>query len=264
VRLVSLNVLHGRKLEGPGMDERRYVDAIAQLDADVIGIQEVDRYQPRSGSSDQALLAAKAVGAKAVRFEPALVGTPGRRWRPATPQDGEDPSDGVPMYGVALASRYPVLAWHRLALPPAPGRWPVLAPGARLPILIPDEPRVALAAVLGVPGGVMTVATTHLSFAPGWNTWQLRRTIRFLRALPAPRILLGDLNMPASAVRYASGWTSLARVATYPSSAPRIQLDHVLGHGGIPDVVSRAAVPLAISDHRALVVDLADRTDALR
>jgi endonuclease/exonuclease/phosphatase (EEP) superfamily protein YafD len=37
-----------------------------------------------------------------------------------------------------------------------------------------------------------------------------------------------------------------------------VQLDHVLSHGdGLPAVVDVRSLPMALSDHRALVVDLA-------
>jgi endonuclease/exonuclease/phosphatase family metal-dependent hydrolase len=126
-------------------------------------------------------------------------------------------------------------------------------------ILLDDEPRVVLAAVLDSPVGELTVATTHLSFVPGWNARQLRLAISGLRKLPAPRILLGDLNMPAWAIGAVSPWRSLARISTYPVDAPRIQFDHVLADpaNGLPPVAGVEAPMLPLSDHRALVVTLA-------
>jgi endonuclease/exonuclease/phosphatase family metal-dependent hydrolase len=106
--------------------------------------------------------------------------------------------------------------------------------------------------------GPMTVATTHLSFVPGWNLWQLRAVVRALRRLPAPRLLLGDLNLPCGLAALGSGWRVLARRPTFPSPLPRLQLDHVLldpqGGGPVPPVraVDTPAVP--VSDHRPLVV----------
>ncbi len=130
-------------------------------------------------------------------------------------------------------------------------------------LLLKDEPRVLLAAVLDTPSGPLTVASTHLSFVPGWNIRQLRTAVRALRRLPAPRILLGDLNLPAGPARLVSGWRPLARLATYPSAGPRAQLDHVLldpSGGDRLGPVERAETPtVAVSDHRPLVVQLADR-----
>lgn len=95
---------------------------------------------------------------------------------------------------------------------------------------------------------------------PGWNIWQLRRVVRVLRTLPAPRILLGDLNLPAGPAAALTRWQPLARRPTYPAGQPRVQLDHILAdrHGldRLP-AVTAVHTPLAtISDHRPLVVDL--------
>jgi endonuclease/exonuclease/phosphatase family metal-dependent hydrolase len=261
MRLATFNLLHGRSLTDGAVAPARLRSAVASLDVDVLAIQEVDRDQPRSGCLDLTAEVAGALGATDHRFAPAVIGTPGASWRAATAQD-----DGrQPAYGVGLASRWPVRSWHVLRLPASGLRSPVLLPGRRTRvILLDDEPRVVLAAVVESPVGPLTVATTHLSFVPGWNARQLRLAVAGLRALPAPRLLLGDLNMPAWAVTLVSPWRSLARLSTYPSNAPRIQFDHVLAdpHGPVPPVVGVEATPLPLSDHRALVVTLS--TSSLR
>jgi endonuclease/exonuclease/phosphatase family metal-dependent hydrolase len=255
VRVATFNVLHGRSLTDGLVDLPRLRDAVCALDADVLGLQEVDRGQPRSGGHDLVAEAAAATGGEG-RFAPAVVGTPGERWRPA--RDDDDRSDR-PAYGIGLVSRLPVRRWAVTRLPSAPVRSPVLVPGsARRVIWLRDEPRVLLAAVLETPAGALTVATTHLSFVPGWNGLQLRRAARALRRLPAPRLLLGDLNLPGPLPRWLTGWRALAAVPTYPVDEPRVQLDHVLGHGdGLPAVTATRSLPMPLSDHRALVVDLA-------
>ena len=119
-----------------------------------------------------------------------------------------------------------------------------------------DEPRAAVAAVLAEPR--MTLACAHLSFVPGRNAVQLRRLTRWLRTLPGPRILLGDLNLPGGLPARLTGWTPLVVAATFPSQAPRLQLDHVLADG-LPDgatVTDAGAVRLPISDHQAAVATL--------
>jgi len=258
VRLATFNLLHGMSLSDGKVHAGRFADAVAALDADVLGLQEVDRGQPRSGLLDLTAVAADVLHAPAHFFAAAITGTPGQTWQPwHGPAD-----DDRPQYGIALISRHPVRHWQTTALPAAPVRSPVWVPKAG-PLLLHDEPRVLLAAVLDTPGGPLTVATTHLSFVPGWNVRQLRTAVRALRALPAPRVLLGDLNLPGAVARAATGWRSLARLATYPSARPRAQLDHVLAdrHGGaaLGPVVHACAPAAAISDHRPLVVELGHR-----
>jgi len=254
VRLATFNLLHGRSLSDGTVHAGRVHTAVADLDADVLGLQEVDRAQPRSGLLDLTEIAAEAMGAPAHRFAAAIAGTPGESWQPWRSDD-----DKVhPLYGIALVSRYPVTRWQITALPGAPVRSPVYTgdDGFRL---LKDEPRVLLAAVLETPLGPMTVATTHLSFVPGWNLRQLRHVVRALRALPAPRVLLGDLNLPGALPRWLTGWIPLAQALTFPTEEPRVQLDHVLGHGpGLPPVAAAGAREMALSDHRALIVDLGD------
>jgi endonuclease/exonuclease/phosphatase family metal-dependent hydrolase len=259
VRFATFNLMHGRSVYDGQVDHARLRAAVAALDADVLGMQEVDRDQPRSGGADLAALAAAALGGRAAhRFEPAVIGTPGEAFRTVTATDA---GIGEPHYGVALATRLPVLAWRVTRLPAARMRSPVYAPGRTGGlILLDDEPRVLLAAVVQGPAGPMTVATTHLSFIPGWNVGQLRQVIRALRVLPAPRLLLGDLNIPGRLAAVASGWRMLARRPTYPSSAPRVQFDHILldprGGGALPPVRAVVTPAVTVSDHRPLLVEV--------
>jgi endonuclease/exonuclease/phosphatase family metal-dependent hydrolase len=154
-----------------------------------------------------------------------------------------------------MVSRFPVRRWLIHRLPAAPTRSPVPVGGRVL--LLPDEPRVLLAAVIDAPDGPVTVATTHLSFVPGWNVRQLRRVVRALRALPGPRVLLGDLNLPSAIVRVVTGWRVAGRMPTYPSTTPKIQLDHILVDPAFRAAVGGVRTPVtAVSDHRPLVVDL--------
>lgn len=271
MRLATFNILHGRSLSDGLVDVGRFRDAVRILDADVLGLQEVDRFQPRSNCLDLTAVAAQAMGAPAWRFEPALVGVPGGDWRAATEDDalaaGSSSAaaalaiateERLASYGIGLVSRLPVHEWHVVRLRAAPVRSPVLVPGTRRPVLLDDEPRVGLAAVLAAPGiGLMTVATTHLSFVPGWNGAQLRKLTAALEGLPTPQVLLGDLNLPGALPRWLSGWGPLAATKTYPALAPSVQLDHVLGRGQLPAVRAVEARQLALSDHRALVVDIA-------
>ncbi|GAB1640445.1 endonuclease/exonuclease/phosphatase family protein [Krasilnikovia sp. MM14-A1259] len=257
MRLATFNLLHGRTLSDGTVHAGRLADAVAALHADVLGLQEVDREQPRSGHLDLTAIAADALGAHTHRFAATLTGTPGRHWQPWHP--GTD--DTAPQYGIALISRYRARHWRLIRLPAAPMRSPLWVPGpGGGPVLARDEPRALLAAVLDTPAGPVTVATTHLSFVPGWNLRQLRVAVRALRALPAPRVLLGDLNLPAAPTRALSRWRLLGRAATYPSPAPRIQLDHVLAdpHGAdrLGPVVQVSTPAVAVSDHRPLVVHL--------
>jgi endonuclease/exonuclease/phosphatase family metal-dependent hydrolase len=134
---------------------------------------------------------------------------------------------------------------------------PLMVPGSRGLTHVPDEPRVAVAAVLDSPSGPLTVLTAHLSFMPGWNVSQLRALARWARDFPGPRLLIGDFNLPGTLPRITTRWEQLARAATYPSWSPRVQFDHVLADGvNVSAVRDVQVMRLGISDHCALAVDL--------
>jgi endonuclease/exonuclease/phosphatase family metal-dependent hydrolase len=252
LRLGTFNLLHGLSIRTATADEADLRSAAAALDADVLGLQEVDRGQPRSGKTDQAAVVADELGATWWRFAPALSGTP-LNWTPADPGDASIGSG----YGVALISRLRVLHWDLRTFPAAPISLPLTVAGRRGLTLVPDQPRVALAAVVVGPDGPFTVATAHLSFVPGWNARQLRAVGRWLATMPPPRVLAGDLNLPGRVPAALTGWVDLARAPTYPSWRPRVQWDHILSRGvGTNDVREATAIRLPVSDHNALVVDV--------
>ncbi len=229
------------------------------LDADVLALQEADRYQPRSGYQPQAAAIAAEMGATAWRFEETVAGVPGQPgWAPGRGlvPDG----DRAPGFGVALLSRIPVRRWHVLRLSPGRGRLPVMIPSRPPRVLwLRDEPRAVVAAELESPR--LTVACVHLSFMPARSIRQLGQVRHWLAQLPGPRLLMGDLNLPAGLVsRRMPGWAPLVSLATWPAPRPRLQLDHILQQG-LPDGAQpwprqAQAVRMPISDHCALGTEL--------
>ena len=160
----------------------RLVDAIRQLDPDILALQEVDLDQPRSGMSDLTAVAAVAMDAESHRFVAAISGTPGATWMAATGRE----QPGTAAYGIALLSRYPVEDWQVVRLPRIPMKFPMYLRGPNRVQVVNEEPRAAVIARLETPVGPLTVANTHLSFVPGWNRRQMRLLMRDLRGVPWP------------------------------------------------------------------------------
>lgn len=246
MRLVTFNIQHGL---GPGgrCDRRRLAQAVRELRPDILALQEVDRFQPRSGFADQARICAEAMDAVEHRYVPTVAGwmsAPGLRWRARG-------RERYPAYGIALASRFPVRAWRRWRLPMA-SRW--VGP-AQLGI---DEPRAAVAAQVATPSGTITVCATHLSSRLG-NAWAQLPWLRdALGGAPRPLALMGDLNLRDTGPARQTGWRPLAAVPTFRVEVPRFQIDHVLvdDDGELRVAGAPRAVDTGLSDHRALVVDV--------
>ena len=252
VRLATFNILHGRSPVDDRVDIDRYAEAISSLDADVLALQEVDRNQPRSHSADLTAVASEAMGAPEHRFVAALAGSPGATWMAAT----GDEQPGSAHYGIALLSRYPVRAWEVVRLPVLPFPTPVLFPNRRRPVMVTDEPRVAVIASIDTPEGPITVAGTHLSFVPWWYAVQARRLLQALKPCHEPVVLMGDLNVEPRRAALLTGMRPLVSAPTFPVSAPTRQLDHILVRGPLAPTSPGGAVELPLSDHRALVVDV--------
>ena len=189
----------------------------ARFDADVIGLQEVDRRAKRSGRVDQAAVIAEACGTGHV-FGPAhRIGLLGR-------------------FGVALLSRHRITDVAVLPLPrPLRG-----------------EPRVALLARTAQ----LSVAVTHVGPTAVEATAQLAAALEALVARPPPRLLLGDFNLRPGMLDevVAAGFVLAAGGPTFPAHAPQARIDHVAVNGF---TIEKVEIPVsAVSDHLPVVVSL--------
>ncbi len=250
VRVVTFNTHHG-----VGADSRHDLPRLAKLlasaDADVICLQEVDRYfGERSEDVDQALLLSRALDMQLA-------------WGPAIdePRAGEQPPR---QYGNALLSRLPILISD---VHPLPGG---------------GEPRSALRTLIELDGGTLWVTNTHLSTG---DAEQRAGQVAALAALHTDSmqagVLVGDFNARPEAPelrpladRFADAW-ELARDRddqagwrfwqrdeghTHPAGSPDRRIDQVWVSGGVEVAAANVLDSAGASDHLPLVVDLEIRS----
>ena len=241
MRVISWNLLHGQVIPPVGEQNWRQslitsaTDIASHFKPDFISLQEVDYLQPRSGNINQTKLIAESMGLKYWYYLPALLGTPGSRWQKVKnlepgiiSQNTNNPSPNT-SYGIGFATSVPIKKIYTKALGRSIIGMPLLVPkdngkGARF-IYVKDEPRVALIAELE---NGLTIATTHLSFVPFVNVFQLNRLIIALKKLSGVPVLVGDLNLPANIPSKLSGFKSVISQSTYPSWKPKIQFDYIM------------------------------------
>ena len=246
MRVISWNLLHGQKIPPTGTQnwqvelETAAKTVSDKMQPDFLALQEVDNFQSRSGFVNQSKLIAESMQLKHWAYLPTLIGTPGEKWRAvkdlnqAIITSENHQSNDVASYGIALATNQPIKKLYVKKLGRSLIGMPLLIPkdngkGVRF-IYVKDEPRVALIAELE---NGFTIATTHLSFVPGVNIFQLNKISSFLKKLAGISVLMGDLNLPANLPSKLSGFRSVLSQSTYPSWGPKIQFDYIMARKGL-------------------------------
>lgn len=225
-----------------------------EVNSDVFAIQEVDVHQSRSGNGNQVREVAESIGARYWAFAPSMYGTPGEKWHGIKESIIFDNTMSLPdreMYGIGIVSKIPVKRWHRINLGKAPLGMPLLVAGEKRPqlIYVSDEPRSALVAEL--ENGI-SITTTHLSFVPAMNVYQLKKIANWVAKIPGIHIMTGDFNLPWGLAPRLTGWNDLVKGPTYPSWKPSIEFDYIMSKElSTADVSSRIHAHTGISDHLA-------------
>lgn len=239
-RILVFNIHAGK--DAAGADNLAGVgDLVLRTGADIVLLQEVDRATRRSGRVDQPAVLAARTGFH-VAFGSAL-----------------DYDDGK--YGVAVLSRWPIVADTLIHLPVTPPQ--ARAGGSH-------EPRGALRVVVLAPGGRLAILNTHLD-ATGDDHWRRQEADSVVSLAAQTRgveelvIIGGDFNsIPESAVQRAvragglrDSWAECATGdgLTYPADAPVKRIDYLFVTGAVRCTSARV-VQTTVSDHRPLLVDL--------
>jgi endonuclease/exonuclease/phosphatase family metal-dependent hydrolase len=221
-RVATCNPRHGAGRFG-FVSNRKLALTCRSLDADILALQEVDRFVVRSWFRDQPELIARALAHHHV----ATVAKP-------TPVGGTQCN--------AITSRGQFRDVETVELPRSEGQ----------------ERRVALLARLTLGGSDITVACTHLQHRGGGGREQLAAVLVALSERPGPRVLAGDFNLEPGDVEpilAARGFTAAPSGPTSPANAPRRRIDYIAVDGGLRIAGSRVHAPL-VGDHCPVVADL--------
>ncbi|WP_298163407.1 endonuclease/exonuclease/phosphatase family protein [Brevundimonas sp.] len=238
MRLVTYNV-HRCVGMDRRLDVERIAGVIAELEPDIVCLQELDVGRARTGGVDQA----RAIGDRlsmAVRFHPAMR------------IEAEE-------YGDAILTPHPETLVRVGALPTVRG-----VPGL--------EPRGALWVRVNIQGFDINVLTTHLGLVPREQRLQAAALVgKDWLGHPdckGPTLLAGDFNATSITRPYQTLAKSHAdcqrqlglkpTLKTFPSGFPAIRIDHVFVSPDIKVTGVRAPFsPLSrmASDHLPLVVD---------
>ncbi|TAJ71704.1 MAG: EEP domain-containing protein [Phenylobacterium sp.] len=237
-RIVTYNV-HRCVGNDRRLDVGRVAAVLAELNPDIVALQELDVGRRRTGHADQAHEIARRLE-MTHHFHAAL-------------QVEEE------RYGDAILTRYP----ERLVkVGPLPGH-------PRMPRL---EPRGALWVEVEIDGRPVQIINTHLGLVPREQQIQAAHLAGSAWLGHAdcawPAILLGDFNATASSIVYRTLTSRLeparrlARrkqpTSTFPSPLPVLRIDHLFVSPGIEvHEVSAPFDPLTrvASDHLPLVMD---------
>ncbi|MEV0789831.1 glycoside hydrolase family 3 N-terminal domain-containing protein [Kribbella sp. NPDC050459] len=254
--VASYNI-HAGAGEDNVFDLERTARAIKALDADIVGLQEVDvHWGDRSQWLDTIAELAGKLG-----MYPAF----------APIYDLDPAADGQPrrQYGVGVLSRFPVVRVEN---------HPITRLSTQDPNPVPAPAPGFLEVQVDVRGRRLHVYCTHLDYRgdPTVRRMQVADTVRILSQDRRQdlQILVGDFNAEAAApelsglwTRLTDSWTAAPETVggpnTYPAVAAVKRIDFVTVGKGLSvrsaEVPAEVPVAEAASDHRAIVAHLSFR-----
>ena len=223
IKLVSFNIRHGKGTDG-SVSVHRVVKILKDIQPDLVCLQEVDRFMPRSFLLDQTKWLAQSTGMNCA-FAPNL------RF------------NKIAAFGNAILSKFSIIKEGN-----------VLLPGDR-------EKRGLQHCFLAIRGGKQVwLFNTHLGLSRAERETQVQTITAEISKISGPFLLAGDLNAApeapelrplAARLQYACS----GNINTFPTSNPRHPFDHI--HISSHWLVEKVyAFPSQASDHLPLVCSL--------
>ncbi|WP_187774892.1 endonuclease/exonuclease/phosphatase family protein [Pedobacter sp. BS3] len=228
LKVLTYNIHHANPPSKPGFID---LDAVAQViknaDADLIALQEVDKFTKRSEGVDEAKVIAEKTGLNYQFFK-------------AIDYDGGE-------YGLAILSKQPLEDTKQIALPKAQEK---------------AENRILAYADISLPGNKkITFACTHLDVqSDASRVMQVKTILNEFKEAKHPVILCGDLNSVANteAIRLLDGQFKRTCIencpGTIPATRPNRTIDYIaVKNAGWEISEYRVVEETYASDHRPVL-----------
>ncbi len=237
IKVMTFNIHHGKGVDKQA-DLYRIAEVIDKCNADIIGLNEVDRhFSKRSFYEDQAAWLSDQLKMD-VAFSPSI--------SISSKHSGETRE-----FGNALLSRFPIIEKNDHLFNNIRGM---------------IEGRSLLDATIRINDQPIQINVTHLSLNPFLHKKQTDFIISHHHKTSSPAILLGDWNMKPGSKgwrkitgQFQDAWTigGKGTGCTYPSLRPRLRLDYIFASHDfqIADAKVVTELPLA-SDHLPVTATL--------
>jgi endonuclease/exonuclease/phosphatase family metal-dependent hydrolase len=217
LRVMTFNIRHAK-----GVDNKvqldRIIEVIRQANPDIVGLQEVDRYNIRSGFKDQMNELGKALG-MSWTFSPSL-------------------NFGLTQYGNALLSKYPIQASEVTVLPSD------------------GETRTLLQAEIHVGSQMVEFYNTHLGVTLEDRERQVPILVQKLEEATIPTILMGDFNMEIDHSLMAGIRNQFYKIEVHqPTVLSGLEIDHIFVNMNV-NVINAWTIPTPSSDHDPVVAEI--------
>jgi len=223
IKIATYNIRNCQGIDGKN-DPSRIADLLKGIDADIIALQEVDKYRLRSNMVNQACKLSKLLRMN-------YVYGPVNRYFLASA-------------GNALLSRYPITAHINHVLP------------------YTRDPRCCLQVTLDVDNRPLNVFNVHLGLNYQLRMSNLKKTILpMITSLKSPALLVGDLNASQDDPEvkllssflhdtFAENTDSLD--ATFPADNPNERIDYIFTNADCTPV-KYYIIPSLASDHLPVI-----------
>jgi endonuclease/exonuclease/phosphatase family metal-dependent hydrolase len=219
LKIMTYNIRHGKGIDNI-VDLKRIEREIRWSGVEIVALQEVDRYVPRSRFTDQVRELARELGMY-YAFEPTL-------------------GIAFVQYGNAILSKYPIVRTSVVFLP----GW--------------SEPRAMMTSTVSVRGSEVDVVNLHLSHLSRDRIEQVPIVLAELGQRENPTLVMGDFNMLGEGADLA-GLRELLYEIPLDQPASTVmgggQIDHIFAN--FPVVADKVYTVLSdASDHLPVIAEM--------